>query len=145
MRSRMRAPPPPCAGIEDRYIETEPASQDVMLADIVIQTPLVDLDRAVHGAEAATPRSLNVMLLPFGARLVMSSVSRSPKPSIASGIENYGLTLNLLLLRSVAPGVVTSTVSVVAPFGTVMVISHAESTVTIAAVPLNVTLIAPAL
>jgi hypothetical protein len=50
-----------------------------------------------------------------------------------------------LLLRSVPPGVVTSTVSVVAPFGTVMVISHAESTVTIAAVPLNVTLIAPAL
>lgn len=46
MRSRMRAPPPPCAGKEDRYIETEPAPQDVMLADIVIQTPLVDLDRA---------------------------------------------------------------------------------------------------
>jgi hypothetical protein len=85
------------------------------------------------------------MLLPFVARLLMSSVSRSPKPSIASGIENYGLTLNLLALGRVPPGVVAPTVSVVAPCGTVMVISHAETTVTVAAVPLNVTLIAPAL
>lgn len=41
------------------------------------------------------------------------------------------------------PGVVTSTRPVVAPVGTVVVISDAETTVNVAAVPLNVTLVAP--
>jgi hypothetical protein len=47
------------------------------------------------------------------------------------------------LLDSVPPGVTTSTVPVVAPDGTVVVISVADTTVNTAAVPLKVTLVAP--
>ena len=44
---------------------------------------------------------------------------------------------------SVPPGVFTSTVPVAAPAGTVVVIKEAETTLKVAAVPLNVTLVAP--
>lgn len=47
------------------------------------------------------------------------------------------------MLDSVMLGVVTSTVPVVAPAGTVVVISDAETTVNVAAVPLKVTPVAP--
>jgi hypothetical protein len=47
------------------------------------------------------------------------------------------------LLESVPSGVITWTVPVVAPAGTVAVIREAETTVNAAAVPLNVTLVAP--
>ena len=46
------------------------------------------------------------------------------------------------LLVSVPPDVTTSTVPLVAPVGTVVVISVAETTVKVAAVPLKVTLLA---
>lgn len=47
------------------------------------------------------------------------------------------------MLESVPEGVVTWTVPVVAPVGTVAVMSVREDTVNVAAVPLNVTLVAP--
>jgi hypothetical protein len=47
------------------------------------------------------------------------------------------------LLDSVPLGATTLTAPVVAPVGTVVVISVAETTVNVAAVPLNVTLVAP--
>ena len=63
--------------------------------------------------------------------------------SIPNGSDGYVFTVNFLLLVSVPPGVVTSTKPVVAPAGTVVVISDAETTVNVAAVPLNVTLVEP--
>lgn len=47
------------------------------------------------------------------------------------------------MLVSVRRGVVTLTLPVVAPVGTVVVISELETTVNVAAVPLNVTLVEP--
>jgi len=55
----------------------------------------------------------------------------------------YGSTWKGTLLESVALGVTTWTVPVVAPVGTVAVISEGEFTLNIAGVPLNVTLDAP--
>ena len=57
--------------------------------------------------------------------------------------ESHGVTRNFVLLLSVPLGVVTSTVPVVAPVGTVVVISDFDTTLNVAAVPLNVTLVAP--
>ena len=54
----------------------------------------------------------------------------------------YG-TRNDTLLKSVPPGVITLTSPVVAPVGTVVVISELETTVNLVAVPLKVTLVAP--
>jgi len=47
------------------------------------------------------------------------------------------------LLESVPPAVTTCTVPVVAPDGTVVLISEPETTVKLAATPLKVTLVAP--
>jgi len=58
-------------------------------------------------------------------------------------LRNYGFTTKDALLVSVPPGVVTWTVPLVAPVGTVVVISDAETTVKVAAVRLKVTLVAP--
>lgn len=55
--------------------------------------------------------------------------------------EIYG-TRKATLLASVRLGVFTSTLPVVAPFGTVVVISVLETTLNVAAVPLKVTLLA---
>ena len=51
--------------------------------------------------------------------------------------------MNGTLLESVLPGVTTLTSPVVAPAGTVVVISELDTTVKLAAMPLNVTLVAP--
>ena len=56
----------------------------------------------------------------------------------------YGVTRNLTLLTSVPPGVTTWIVPLVAPAGTVVVINVGRTTVNTAAVPLKVTLVAPA-
>ena len=56
---------------------------------------------------------------------------------------NYGKTRKAMLLGSVPPGVVTVTFPVVAPAGTVVMISVAETTVKLAAVPLKLTSVAP--
>ena len=62
---------------------------------------------------------------------------------LREAVRLYGVTVKGTLLESVPPGVTTWTVPVVAPFGTVVVISEAETTVKVAAVPLNVTLVEP--
>ena len=56
--------------------------------------------------------------------------------------RRYGI-LNATLLLSVPLGVTTLTVPLVAPAGTVVVISELETTLKTAAVPLKVTLLAP--
>ena len=58
-------------------------------------------------------------------------------------LEITGVTRKVTLLESVPPGVVTWTLPVVAPLGTVVVISEAETTVNVAAVPLKLTLVEP--
>ena len=55
---------------------------------------------------------------------------------------HYGIR-KFTLLVSVPPDVTTWTLPVVAPEGTVVVISDFEATVKVAVVPLNVTLVAP--
>jgi hypothetical protein len=54
----------------------------------------------------------------------------------------YG-TVKATLLESAALGVTTSTVPLVAPVGTVVVIKYLDTTVNVAAMPSNVTLVAP--
>jgi len=55
----------------------------------------------------------------------------------------HGRTKNLTLLFSVLVGVVTVTKPVVAPVGTLVSISEGDTTLNAAAVPLNLTLVAP--
>jgi hypothetical protein len=55
----------------------------------------------------------------------------------------YGRTRNGTLLESLPPGVTTCTLPLVASTGTVVVINELEITVNVAALPLNVTLVAP--
>jgi hypothetical protein len=55
----------------------------------------------------------------------------------------HGVTVKGTLLESVPPGVTTLTVPVVAPVGTVVVISDLDLTVNVADVPLKVTLVEP--
>ena len=59
---------------------------------------------------------------------------------ITAWLEIYG-TVKLPLLVRVLLGVTTTTEPVVAPVGTVVVISELETTVNVAAVPLNVTVL----
>lgn len=58
------------------------------------------------------------------------------------GSDSYGPTRKITLLLSSLLGVVTSTSPVVAPAGTVVLISELLTTVKAAGVPLNVTLVA---
>src|ERR1039457_2097322 len=58
-------------------------------------------------------------------------------------LRDYGLTRKATSLKSVPSGVVTRTLPVVAPAGTVAEISEAETTVNAAAVPWKPTLVAP--
>jgi hypothetical protein len=55
----------------------------------------------------------------------------------------WGVTRKGTLLSGVPFGVVTATVPVVAPAGTVVLISVSEATVNVAAVPLKLTFVAP--
>src|SRR5580658_3863241 len=55
----------------------------------------------------------------------------------------YGSTVNGTLLNTLPLGLTTSTLPVVVPAGTVAVIRDFETTVNVASVPLNVTLVAP--
>jgi hypothetical protein len=64
-------------------------------------------------------------------------------PLVGSKLEIVGVTRKATLLVSVPCGVTTLTLPVVAPVGTVVVISELETTLKAAAVPLNVTLVAP--
>ena len=55
----------------------------------------------------------------------------------------YGVTRKTTLLTSVPCDVVTLTLPVVAPAGTVVVISELDTTVNVAITPLKLTLVAP--
>jgi hypothetical protein len=57
--------------------------------------------------------------------------------------ENHFSTRKFTLLVSLRRGVTTLTLPVVAPVGTLVVISELETTLNFAALPLNVTLFAP--
>jgi len=57
--------------------------------------------------------------------------------------HRHGSTRKGTLLESVPLDITASTFPVVAPFGTVAMISEAEATVYLAGVPLNFTLVAP--
>src|SRR5260370_14008492 len=58
-------------------------------------------------------------------------------------LEDYRITRKATLLNRVRCGVITLTTPVVAPPGTVAVISELETTLNTATTPLNVTLLAP--
>lgn len=71
----------------------------------------------------------------------------APGTSVVGGVQNgskcHFVTRNTTLLLSVFLVVFTSTVPVVAPEGTLVLISDFDMTVNFAAVPLKVTLVAP--
>jgi hypothetical protein len=77
------------------------------------------------------------------ARRKAAQTSGGPYSLLANGSMCHFVTRKTTLLLSVSLGVVTSTVPVVAPVGTLVVIKEAETTLKTAAVPLNVTLVAP--
>jgi hypothetical protein len=63
---------------------------------------------------------------------------------LKSGADNdYGLTRKSRLLESVPPGAVTVILPVVAPVGTVVLISEPETTLKVAVVPLKLTSVVP--
>jgi hypothetical protein len=62
-------------------------------------------------------------------------------PLVGEKLEITGVTRKFTLLESVEVGVTTWTLPVVAPVGTVVVISVLEATVNVAAMPLKVTLV----
>src|SRR5215472_7647243 len=64
-------------------------------------------------------------------------------PLVGEKLEIVGVTRKFTLLVKVRLGVVTLTLPVVALLGTVVLISVLETTVNLAAVPLNVTLVEP--
>ena len=69
-----------------------------------------------------------------------------PFPTVIGAVTAhalYGITRKFTLLVSVPLGVVTWTMPVMAPRGTVVVISVLETTLKTAAAPLNVTLVVP--
>jgi len=85
-------------------------------------------------------------LLKTGAALAGAANVAIPGASaaVAAGSETYGSrTLNGTLLESKPIGVITFTVPVVAPAGTVVVISEFETTLKTVAVPLKLTLVVP--
>jgi hypothetical protein len=70
---------------------------------------------------------------------------RAPPETIYAPPDHclYGLTRKGTLLESTRLAISTSTLPLVAPSGTVAVIKDRDTTVNVAAVPLNVTLVAP--
>src|SRR5207302_3832005 len=64
-------------------------------------------------------------------------------PKLLPGTHSYGTWNLTLLLSFLPPEVVTVTVPLVAPPGTLVVISEAETTLNLAAVPLKLTAVAP--
>src|SRR6202451_630414 len=81
-------------------------------------------------------------MVPVSRLQMVSTGLHSANLPRCSSSRLYG-TRNATLLDSVPPAVTTLTVPVVAPVGTVVVISELETTLKVAAVPLKVTLVAP--
>src|SRR3989442_15831007 len=80
-----------------------------------------------------------VKLVPLMVTLVPTGPLAGVKPVIVGGL----VTVKLLALVAVPPGVVTLIVPVVAPVGTVARIEVAEFTVKLALAPLKATPVAP--
>src|ERR1700683_105900 len=83
----------------------------------------------------------------FGAHRATESLHHSPAPNSVEQLTDNQRgpdgTMKDTLLESVPLGVTTLTSPVMAPAGTVVVISELDTTVKLAAVPLKVTLVAP--
>lgn|SRR5580704_2736948 len=79
----------------------------------------------------------------MGWRTAILVRSLSPPAPRKHCQSNYGFTWNTTLLLNVPLGVVTSSVPVVAPTGTVVLIAVFLDTVNVAGVPLKVTLVVP--
>src|SRR5260370_31911421 len=75
--------------------------------------------------------------------LIATLVPTGPLVGVKLASVGGGTTLNALLLVAVPPGVVTLSVPVVAPAGTVAWMAVAELTVKLALTPLNATAVAP--
>jgi len=87
------------------------------------------------------PRSIRVRLT-VAAPTILRGTRRSNENAERSQM-NHPRTWKGTLLTSVPLGVATWTFPVVAPAGTVVVISESETTVNVATVPLKLTLVAP--
>src|ERR1700685_1035457 len=81
-------------------------------------------------------------MVPVSRLQMVSTGLHSANLPRCSSSRLYG-PRNATLLDSVPPGVTTFTVPVVAPVGTVVVISELETTLKVAVLPLKVTLVAP--
>ena len=75
--------------------------------------------------------------------LIVTVVPTAPLVGVKLVIVGGGITVKVLLLVAVPPGVVTLTGPVVAPLGTVAEIEVSDVTVKVALVPLNRTAVAP--
>ena len=93
------------------------------------------------GAIASTPPKVTFVVCARLTPVMVTTVPTGPLGGVKLVI--CGVTRKITLLESVPEGVTTLTVPVVAPAGTVVVIKEAETTLNVAAVPLNVTLVAP--
>lgn len=90
---------------------------------------------------ALTPLNLTAVA---PVKLAPSMVTDVPTiPLVGKKLLILGLTAKLLVLVAVPIGVVTLTMPVIAPFGTVVVIAVSEPTLNVAFTPLNLTLVAP--
>jgi len=94
------------------------------------------LSESTVNSDAATPLKLTAVVCVRLAPVICTCVPTRPMPGIK--LLNCGVTKNVPLL-SVPLGVVTVRAPVVAPEGTLVVISVAETTLWVAAVPLKLT------
>lgn len=90
---------------------------------------------------AFTPPNVTLLVCVRLTPLIVTGVPTLPLGGVKLVI--CGVTWKITLLLSVPLGVVTSTVPVVAPAGTVVLISVPEATVNVAAVLLKLTLVVP--
>src|ERR1700724_872151 len=92
-------------------------------------------------AVAFTPPKVTLLVCVRLTPLIVTWVPTRPLGGVKPVIT--GVTRKTTLVVSVPPGVATWTVPVVAPAGTVVVISELDTTVNVAGVPLKLTLVAP--
>lgn len=90
---------------------------------------------------AFAPPKVTALVCVRPAPVMVTTVPTGPLVGVKPLI--CGVTRNTTLLLSVPAGVTTVTLPVVAPAGTVVVISELDTTVNVAAVPLKLTLVVP--
>ncbi len=112
-------------------------------------TPRLVADAVLTAATLAVVRSNTLSFVGTGSNSVPVIVKASPaapafgvKPVIV-GAPLVAVTSKLVALVAEPPGAVTAMLPVVAPGGTVTVSSNADASVTVAAVPLKVTVFKP--